>query len=333
MRIGLIGYGYWGPNILRNLIAHTDAEVAVVADQKLERLAALKKMYPSIRTTTDANEVVNSKDIDAVVIATPVQTHYPLARAALDAGKHVLVEKPLTDSLASGEELVKLAEKKQRTLMVDHTYLYTGSIDVMKKLIDGGEIGALQSFSSTRFNLGLFQGDVNVLWDLAPHDLSILLYLAARMPMLVNAVGMSHTGDGIENTAYLTLRYEDGLIAHIGVSWISPVKIRQMLISGDKKMLVFDDAEATEKVKVYETGYAIRTDEEKRRLYTDYRVGDIHIPNVGNKEALQGVVEDFVRSASTGSEPRSSARFGLNVVRVLDAAERSLKQGGAQVRL
>ncbi len=331
MRVGLIGYGYWGPNILRNLIAHTDVQVAIVADQKLERLATLKKMYPAIRTTTDEKDVI--EESDAVIVATPVQTHYPLVRALLEAGKPVLVEKPLADSLVHAKELVELAEQKKLTLMVDHTYLYTGAVAAMKKLIDAGEIGTLQSFSSTRFNLGLFQGDVNVLWDLAPHDLSTLLYLWDHMPTVVNAVGASHTGNGIENTAYMTLRYDDGLIAHIGASWISPVKIRQMLICGDKKMIVFDDTEVTEKVKVYESGYTVRTDEDKQRLYADYRVGDIHIPNVGNKEALQGVVEDFVRSVSTGSTPLSNARFGLNVVRVLDAAERSLKQGGAEVRL
>lgn len=333
MRIGLIGYGYWGPNILRNIVAHTDAEVSVVADQKLERLAALKKIYPMIRTATDANEVIEAKDIDAVIIATPVQTHYPLARAALIAGKHVLVEKPLTDSLKGAEELVELSKKNKLVLMVDHTYLYTGAVEKMRKVVDSGEIGTVQSFSSTRFNLGLFQGDVNVLWDLAPHDLSILLYLTESMPTLVNAVGVSHTDNKLENIAYLTLRYEDGMIAHIGASWVSPVKIRQMLISGDKKMIVFDDTESIEKVKVYESGYTVHTDEDKRRLYMDYRSGDIHIPNVGNKEALQGVVEDFVRAVSKGSKPRSDAHFGLNVVRVLDAAERSLKQGGAEVHL
>ena len=333
MRIGLIGYGYWGPNILRNLVAHTDAEVAIVADQKLERLAALKKVYPAVRTTTDANEVTEAKDIDAVIIATPVQTHYSLARAALLSGKHVLVEKPLADSLKGAEELEVLAAEKKLMLMIDHTYLYTGAVEVMKKVIDSGEIGVLQSFSSTRFNLGLFQGDVNVLWDLAPHDLSILLHLTGRMPKLVNAVGVSHTGNNIENIAYLTLRYDDGMIAHIGVSWVSPVKIRQILISGDKRMIVFDDTEAIEKVKIYESGYTVRTDEDKRRLYMDYRSGDIHIPNVGNKEALQGVVEDFIKAVASRSSPRSNAKFGLDVVRILDAAERSLKQGGAEVRL
>src|SRR3989344_5679209 len=333
MRVGVIGYGYWGPNVLRNLVAHTDAHVSIVADQRIERLSTLKKTYPAIQTTTDALDVINAKDVDAVVIATPVHTHYPLTRAALLAGKHVLVEKPLADSLKGAEELVALAEKMRLILMVDHTYLYAGAVEAIKRIVDSGEIGKVQSFSSMRFNLGLFQSDVNVLWDLAPHDLSILLHLTGRMPSLVNAIGVSHTNNGIENIAYLTMRYDDGMIAHVGTSWVSPVKIRQILLSGDKKMIAFDDTEAVEKVKVYEAGYAIRTDEDKRRLYMDYRSGDIHIPKVGNRESLQGVVEDFVQAITKGSKPRSDAHFGLNVVRILDAAERSLKKGGAEVRL
>ncbi|MDO8521791.1 MAG: Gfo/Idh/MocA family oxidoreductase [bacterium] len=332
MKIGVIGYGYWGPNVLRNMIAHTDAHVSVVADQNMERLAVLKKTYPAIQTTTDALDIINSKDIDAIVIATPVHTHHPLARAALLAGKHVLVEKPLAGSLQDAEDLVALAEEKHRVLMVDHTFLYTGAVQTIKKLIDSGEIGKIQSFNSTRFNLGLFQSDINVLWDLAPHDLSILLYLVGRMPTFVNAIGASHTGNAIENIGYLTMRYDDGMIAHVSVSWVSPVKIRQTLITGDKKMIVYDDTEPTEKVRVYETGYTVRNDEEKRRLYTDYRSGDIHIPKTSTKEALQGVVEDFVRAIQKGTQPLSDARFGLNVVRILDAAERSLKTGGAEVR-
>lgn len=333
MRVGIIGYGYWGPNLLRNFLAHTDVHVALVADQDIARLASLKKTYPAIRTTTDSDETIASKDIDALVIATPVHTHYPLARAALEAGKHVLVEKPLADSLKDAQELVELAGRKKLVLMVDHTYLYAGAVETIKKLMASGEIGKVQSFSSMRFNLGLFQGDVNVLWDLAPHDLSMLLYLTESMPSRVNAVGVSHTGNGIENIAYLTLRYDDGMIAHIGTSWVSPVKIRQILITGDKKMIAYDDTEATEKVKVYEAGYSVRTDEDKRRLYTDYRSGDIHIPKIASRESLQGVVEDFVNAVTKGATPRSSAAFGLQVVRVLDAAERSLRDGGAEVRL
>lgn len=333
MRIGVIGYGYWGPNVVRNLVAHTDAGVSIVADQKLERLAMLKKTYPAVRTTTEAMEVIDSKEIDAVVIATPVHTHYALTRAALLAGKHVLVEKPLSKSLAEAEELVTLAEKKKLVLMVDHTYLYAGAVQKIKKIVESGEIGTIQSFNSTRFNLGLFQSDINVLWDLAPHDLSILLHLTGRMPVLVNATGVSHTKNGIENIAYLTLRYDDGLIAHIGTSWVSPMKIRQILISGDKKMIAYDDTESTEKVKVYEAGYSVRSDEEKQLLYMDYRSGDIHIPKVSTNESLQGVVEDFVDAIARGTKPLSDAKFGLDIVRILDAAEHSLKNGGGETRI
>jgi predicted dehydrogenase len=333
MNVGAIGYGYWGPNIVRNLVSRPDVSVAVVADLHEERLSALKKTYPSIIAVSKARDVITAKGIDAIVIATPVHTHCPLVRAALEAGKHVLVEKPLAASLHDAESLVSYAQKKSLVLMVDHTYLYTGSVETIKKLVDSNEIGSLQSFTSIRFNLGLFQSDINVIWDLAPHDLSILLYLVGKEPALVNATGISHTGNGVENIAYITMRYEDGMIAHVGVSWISPVKIRQILLSGDRKMIVYDDTQTSEKVKVFDAGYSIRTDEEKQRLYMDYRSGDILIPKVSTTEALQGVIDDFVRAISAAERPRSDAEFGLRVIRVLDAAERSLRKGGGEVRL
>jgi predicted dehydrogenase len=333
MRVGVIGYGYWGPNIVRNFLARSNVNVSIVADANLDRLAEIKRVYPMIQTTAEAHEIIRSPDIDAVVIATPVDTHYPLALAALTAGKHVLVEKPLASTLAEAEELVMLAEAKNLVLMVDHTYLYSEAVKTIKKLVDSGEIGNIQSFSSTRVNLGLFQSDINVLWDLAPHDISILLHLTGRMPTFVNAVGVSHTNNHIENIAYLTMRYDDGMIAHVSNSWVSPVKIRQILIGGDKKMIVYDDNEPTEKVKIYETGYTLRTDEEKQRLYMDYRSGDIHIPKISSRESLQGMAEDFVSAVTEGSTPVSNAAFGLAVVRILDAADRSIKNGGAEVQL
>ncbi len=333
MKVGVIGYGYWGPNVVRNLLGHPGAEVVIVADANPERLAEIRRIYPAIQTTLDATDVIRSSGIDAIVIATPVNTHYPLAKAALLAGKHVLVEKPLASNLAEAEELVKLAEEKHLVLMIDHTYLYSGAVQMIKKLIDSGELGQIQSFSSTRINLGLFQSDINVLWDLAPHDISILLYLIGQAPTMVNAVGASHTKNGIENIAYLTMRYDNGIIAHVNASWVSPVKIRQILIAGDKKMIVYDDNEPTEKIKVYETGYTVRTDEEKKRLYMDYRSGDIHIPKIESKEPLRLMVEDFVQAVTTGSTPVSNAAFGLQVVRILDAADRSIQKGGAEVQL
>jgi predicted dehydrogenase len=333
MKVGVIGYGYWGPNIVRNLMSHPNVSVAIVADQRKERLSAFKKVYPSIATVSEAKDVISAKGIDGIAIATPVHTHSLLVRAALEAGKHVLVEKPLAASLQEAESLLSFAQKKSLVLMVDHTYIYSGPIETIKKLVDSGEIGSLQSFTSMRFNLGLFQSDINVIWDLAPHDLSILLYLVEKEPAFVNATGMSHTQNGIENIAYITMRYKDGMIAHVGVSWVSPVKIRQILLAGDRKMIAYDDTQTSEKVKIYDAGYCLRTDEEKQSLYMDYRSGDILIPKVKTTEALQGVIEDFARAVSAAVRPRSDAEFGLKVVRVLDAAERSLRQGGGEVLL
>ncbi len=333
MNVGVIGYGYWGPNVVRNLLTQAGVNVLVVADSNPDRLMQVIKSYPQMGTTINPNDLFHSAAIDAVVIATPVNTHYPLVKAALMHGKHVLVEKPLAGSLKEAEELAALAKEKNLILMVDHTYLYTDAVQMIKQLVDSGEMGDIETFSSTRINLGLFQSDINVLWDLAPHDLSILLYLFQRMPVLVNAVGMSHVKNGIENVAYLTMRYDNGMIAHISNSWVSPVKLRQILIGGNKKMVVFDDTEPTEKVKVYETGYSVRTDEEKKRLYMDYRSGDIHIPKIGNKEALLNMVGDFVQAVTTGIPPLSNSDFALKVVRILDAADRSMKNGGGEVTL
>jgi predicted dehydrogenase len=333
IKVGVIGYGYWGPNIVRNLLSHPDISVAVVADQRKERLLALKKTHPSIATVSEAKDVITAKGIDGIAIATPVNTHYSLVRAALAAGKHVLVEKPLAASLHDAESLVAYAQKKSLVLMVDHTYIYSGAIETMKKLVDSGEIGLLQSFTSMRFNLGLFQSDINVIWDLAAHDLSILHYLVEKEPALVNATGISHTKNGLENVAYITMRYKDGMIAHVGVSWVSPVKIRQILLSGDRKMIAYDDTQMSEKVKVYDAGYSVRTDAERERLYMDYRSGDILVPKVRTTEALETVIEDFVRAMSSGARPRSDAEFGLKVIRTLDAAERSLRKGGGEILL
>ncbi len=333
MNIGVIGYGYWGPNVVRNLLQQEGVNVLVVADTSIEKLKQVTRVYPLMGTTINADDILQSPAIDAVVIATPVNSHYPLAKAALQNGKHVLVEKPLAGSLKEAEELVALAKEKNLILMVDHTYLYTDAVNLIKKYIDSGDVGKVQTFSSTRINLGLFQSDINVLWDLAPHDISILLHLFGKMPNLINAVGMSHIPNGIENIAYLTMRYDDGMIAHVSNSWVSPVKLRQILIGGDKKMILYDDTEPTEKIKVYETGYTVRTDEEKKRLYMDYRSGDITIPKINNKEALASMAADFVRAVTTKSTPISNADFALNVVRILDAADRSIKNGGGEIRM
>jgi predicted dehydrogenase len=332
IKIGVIGYGYWGPNLVRNMNLCEGCVVSIIADANPERHGEIAKHHPGVLVTTYAQEVISS-DVDAVVIATPVNTHYPLAKAALMAGKNVLVEKPLASNLSEAEELVELSRKQGLILMVDHTYLYSGAVQTIKQLVDSGEIGKIHTFDSTRVNLGLFQSDINVLWDLAPHDLSILLHLTGTLPTTVNAVGMSHTKTGIENIAYLNMRYGDDMIAHVSASWVSPVKIRQTLIGGDKKMIVYNDTEPTEKVKVYETTYTVRSDEERQRLYMDYRSGDIRIPKVGSKEPLLAMAEDFVHAIRTGSTPVSNAAFGLDVVRVLDAADKSIKNGGCEVAI
>jgi len=271
--------------------------------------------------------------IDAVVIVTPVFTHFELARKALLQGKHVLVEKPMTASVAEADELMNLAEQKGCTLMVDHTFLYTGAVSKIKELIEDKSIGTPRYFDSTRINLGLFQPDINVLWDLAAHDLSILAHLIDEEPVSVNATGISHTGNGIENIAYMTVNYASDFIAHFHCSWTSPVKIRQMLIGADKKMLLYNDLEITEKVKVYDTGYSLKTEEDRKQILVDYRTGDIFIPKLSSKEALFGVADDFVQSIVNKRQPVASAALGRRVVQLLEASQTSISNKGKEVKI
>jgi predicted dehydrogenase len=333
MNIGIIGYGYWGPNLVRNFSMVNDCTVKMVSDFRPDRLSVVSKAYPSMTVTTDPDEILLSKEIDAVVIATPVFTHFSLAKKALENGKHVLLEKPMTSTVKEAEELMAIAEQKGLLLMVDHTFLYTGAIKKMKQLIDDNTIGDIHYFDSSRINLGLFQPDVNVLWDLAPHDISMLLYLVKGKPYSVNATGISHTNNGIENIAYLTVNYQHDFIAHFSCSWTSPVKLRTLLVGGDKKMMVFNDLEPSEKVKIYDTGYNYKTDEEKKRLLVDYRTGDVYIPKIEMKEALFGMATDFVTSIQNKQEPLSSARLGLDVIKILEASQESIKNKGKEVIL
>ncbi|GIV35005.1 MAG: oxidoreductase [Chitinophagales bacterium] len=335
MHIAIIGYGYWGPNLLRNFDAREDCTVAMVCDPRRERLHAARKHYPWVKATSNAEDVFNDTSIDAVCIATPVYYHYDLARKAIKHGKHVLLEKPMTSSVAQAQELIDLALQKKVTLMVDHTFIYTDAVMKIKEIIDRGELGDMQYFDSTRINLGLFQPDINVLWDLAPHDISILNFLTDERPVSINATGMSHTKTGLENIAYLTLNYNSNLIAHFNCSWTSPVKIRQILIGGSEKMILFNDVEPTEKVKVYNTKYHILSgeDETRHKLLVDYRTGDIFIPKIEKTEALAKVAEDFVTAITTGSKPMSDMYSGIEVVRILEAAQQSIKFRGAEVKL
>jgi predicted dehydrogenase len=333
INVGIIGYGYWGPNLVRNFSGVKNCKVNMVSDFRSERLAIVQNTYPSVNVTTNPEDILLSPEIDAVIIATPVFTHFELAKKALENGKHVLLEKPMTSTVKEAEELMTLATQKGLLLMVDHTFLYTGAIKKISQLINDGSMGNIQYFDSSRINLGLFQPDVNVLWDLAPHDISMLLYLVKHKPYSVNATGVSHTKNGIENVAYLSVNFNADFIAHFSCSWTSPVKLRTLLIGGDKKMLLFNDLEPSEKIRVYDTGYDYKTDEEKNRLLVDYRTGDVHIPKIEVKEALQSMANDFITSILNKTEPVSSAKLGLDVIKILEASQQSIKNKGKEVIL
>lgn len=331
VRIGIIGYGYWGPNLTRNFSLVENCSVDVVSDLRKARLDFLKKQYPKISVANSGDDILNNKNIDAVVIATPVSSHFELASRALNKNKHVLIEKPMATSVLEAEKLINLSKKKKKILMVDHTFLYTGAVQKIKYLIEKEELGEVNYFDSTRINLGIFQKDINVLWDLAPHDISIFSYLINKNPLSVQAIGVSHLKNGIEDIAYLTLRCRSGLIAHFNCSWSSPIKIRMMLIGGDKKMIVYNDMEPTEKVKVYDSGYILKTDEDKRKILVDYRVGDIFVPKVEITEALLGMARDYIRAINTGNEPISNGEMGLKVVKILELSQKSIKHHGKEI--
>jgi predicted dehydrogenase len=333
IRVGIIGYGYWGTNLVRNFFGTENCTLAAVADGSTDRLSLLAKNFPSVKGMRSGEELIDDTMIDAIVIATPVKTHFPLAKRALEKGKHVLIEKPMTSSVAESRELIEIAEKKGLTLMVDHTFLYTGAVQKMRELVDGQIIGSPQYFDSTRINLGLFQSDVNVLWDLAPHDISILTYLISEKPCSVNATGISHTRNHIENIAYMTVNYPFNFIAHFNCSWLSPVKVRQTLIGGDKKMIVYNDLEPSEKIRVYDTGFTHKTDEDRKMIMVDYRTGDIFIPKVATKEALSVMASDFVDSIIHKRAPKASAQLGLQVVEILEASQQSIKNGGKETKI
>jgi predicted dehydrogenase len=333
VKVGIVGFGYWGPNLVRNFSLAADCKVVAVADGRADRLNQLARLYSNIKGYKDAQELILNKDIDAVVIATPVSTHFELAKMALLQGKHVLLEKPMTSSVQEAEILIELAKERNLLLMVDHTFLYTGAVAKMKQLKDSGDLGTIKYLDSTRINLGLFQPDINVLWDLAPHDISILNYIIDEKPYSVNATGITHTENDIENIAYLTINYRSGFIAHFNCSWTSPVKLRTMLIGGDRKMILYNDLEPTEKVKVYDSGYHHSRLMDKKQVLVDYRTGDIHVPKLNTNEALLEMASDFVRCILDNSEPKSSSKIGLEVVKILEASDKSIKHHGCEVLL
>jgi predicted dehydrogenase len=332
MNFGVIGYGYWGPNIVRNLINLDGAEVRAIAEISPAARHRAQKAHPGIKVTSSAEEVLSSPEIDVVAVISPVWTHYELAKAALENGKHVFVEKPFTSTSCQGMELIELAERKNLKIMVDHTFLFTGAVRKIKQLLDDGALGNLYYYDSTRVNLGLFQHDCNVLWDLAPHDLSIMDYLIKGEPEAIVATGQGHL-NGHEDVAYMTLYFPEKVIAHINVNWLSPVKVRTTLIGGEKRMVVWNDLEADEKVKIYDKGVNISTREGVYELLVSYRSGDMWSPQLEQAEALRHELAYFVECISSGQEPFNNGQAGLRVVKMLEAASESLKKRGALIEL
>jgi predicted dehydrogenase len=331
--IAIVGYGYWGPKLARNFLQEGSFGRVVVCDEDSGRLKRGKREHPGVQTAASFAAVLADPEIDAVALATPVATHHTLALAALKAGKHVLVEKPLATRCSDADELIAAASTGHRVLMTDHTFVYHPAIQRIRSLIESGDLGRLIYIDSTRINLGLFQHDVDVLWDLAVHDVSIVNFFTTERPNRVQAMGCAYPAGPLASIGILTLRYPSGLFVHINCSWVSPVKIRHMLIGGDKKMIVYDDLNPNEPVKIYDSGVLARTDDERNRLMFEYRAGDVYSPKIEPKEALANLASDFVAAIRDGKAPLSDGRFGADAVKILDAAQRSLASGGSEIRL
>lgn len=332
IRVGIIGFGYWGPQIARNFHSTEDCEISVICDKSPEAQRRIQRAYPGVRTTCDSSEVLRSPHIDAVAVITPVWTHFELAKTALENGKHVFVEKPFTSTVAQAEELIELAARKNLTIMVDHTFLFTGAVRKIRNLIDNGTLGKLYYYDSTRVNLGLFQHDVNVIWDLAPHDLSIMNYLIKSKPVSIVATGQNHLNSH-QDVAYITVYFSDNMIAHFNVNWLSPVKVRTTLLGGEKKMVVWNDLEADEKIKVYDRGVEIKTGQNVYDLLVSYRSGDMWAPKVEQAEALACEARYFINCINKNEAPFNDGVAGLRVVKLLEAADRSLAEMGTVVHL
>jgi len=332
LKFGVIGYGYWGPNIVRNLRTLEDCQVVGICDQSPAARKRIQAANPGIPVHSDANELIKSSDVDAIAVITPVWTHYELAKAALENGKHVFVEKPFTSTTAQAEELINLAEHKNLLIMVDHTFLFTGAVRKIHKLLKEGTLGKLYYYDSTRVNLGLFQHDCNVIWDLAPHDLSIMNHLLHKDAEAISATGQAHL-NGHEDIAFITAYFPDNIIAHVNVNWLSPVKVRTTLISGEKKMLVWNDLEADEKLKIYDKGVDVKSQEGLYNLLVSYRSGDMWAPQVEQVEALKLELNYFVECIHKDTKPFNGGCAGLRVVRMLEAASESLAKRGALVYL
>ena len=333
MKVAVIGAGYWGPNLIRNFLSQDEVENVIACDRDSERLAKMRKSFHGIETSTDYEEVIKRADVEIVAIATPVSLHYEIAKKALLAGKHCWIEKPMTVSVAEAEELIELADQNNLKIFVDHTFIYTGAVRKMKEIITSGRLGELYYFDSVRVNLGLFQHDVNVIWDLAPHDLSIMDYLLEQRPLAVSAIGSCHVGNDLEDIAYLTLQFENNLIASFHVNWLAPVKIRKTLIGGTKSMIVYDDTEASEKLKIYDKGIEVTTREGVYDTLVQYRTGDMLSPKIEQTEALSLAAQHFIDCIKNDKKPITDGTSGLNVVRILEASEISIKNQGKLIRL
>jgi predicted dehydrogenase len=334
IRIGVIGYGYWGPNLVRNFAETPGLMLACVADLNPKMLEIVQMRYPGVKTTTRFEDMLNDPSIDAIAIATPVSTHFELGLAALKADKHLWLEKPMTQTSAQARQLVEEAEKRKRVLIVDHTFIYTGAVRMIADLIQSGDLGRIYYYDSTRVNLGLFQHDVNVISDLAVHDFSILDYLLGEQPVAVSAVGTSHVPNTPENVAFITLSYDSGMIAHTNVNWLAPVKVRQILIGGNNKMIVYNDLEPSEKIKIYDKG--INFTDNPQQIYemrVGYRTGDMWAPHIDATEALRVEGTHFVDCIENGKVPLTDGLLGLRVVELIEAATRSMSEHGRSVRL
>jgi predicted dehydrogenase len=332
VRFGVVGYGYWGPKVIRNLDLLEEAKVVAICDKSAASRRKAERLYSGVTVTDDANELMTSPDIDAIAVVTPVWTHYELAKAALENGKHIFVEKPFTSNSAQAEELIALAAQKNLKIMVDHTFLFTPAVQKIKQLLQEGELGKLYYYDSTRVNLGLFQHDVNVIWDLAPHDLSIMDHLIVESPEAIVATGQTHLNSH-EDIAFITLYFPDKVVAHLNVNWLSPVKVRTTMIGGEKKMLVWNDIEADEKVKVYDRGVNISSTEGVYNLLVNYRSGDMWAPRIEQAEALTRELAYFVDCIVNDKTPINDGKAGLRVVKMLEAASESLRQRGSLVYL
>ncbi len=332
MKAGVIGLGYWGPNLVRNFLSTPGIDGVVVCDKDESQLAKIRQKFPMVETVGDLEGLLKRDDVTACAVATPISTHHPIGMKVLQAGRHLLLEKPMAASTAECDELINTAEQKNLRLMVDHTFIYNGAVRKVKELVDDGTVGDILYFDSVRVNLGLFQHDSNVIWDLAPHDISIMDHLMDERPVAVSATGMSHF-NGFEDMAYMTVHFAGNKMAHFHVNWISPVKIRQILLGGTKHMVVYDDMEPSEKVKVYDKGVEIHEREEVYKALVQYRTGDMHSPKIDQSEALSRMTGEFVSAINEGRAPLTDGISGRTVVSVLEAADRSLRAGGSRVEI